>query len=411
MLRVLTEGLDRVCSVQQMASQIKKNNSLETMGDSSWRSSRPATLLAAGLLVFGQSMAFADDDTAAIHEQRAPAATAYEDAYERYKTHADNGAWSAAEAAARLALELGRQRFGVEHKNTAALTYNLGTTLQRQNQYADAKKVLKEALKLYEANYGKKSSELVILLMDLGEVTAKWGDPSVQKHYFNRALRLLQAEYGKRSETYAKAQVRAGVSILHGSQSKSAGPYLTQGYKSLLDLHGRQHPLTGEAAFFLGKYKMSAGRYAAAEPYLLSAIDGLANPDKPSNQYELTAHAFLVKVYEELDQSEKATQHCLAIGRTTPWSEDQDYLPVYKRAPRYPFSAIEARRSGYVVVRFDVDESGFVSEPLVVESTHSVFEKSAIKAAANFRYAPRFADGKPVATRGVLHKITFKFVD
>ena len=33
-----------------------------------------------------------------------------------------------------------------------------------------------------------------------------------------------------------------------------------------------------------------------------------------------------------------ATEHCLAIGRTTPWGGTADYQPLFKRPPTYPRS-------------------------------------------------------------------------
>lgn len=157
---------------------------------------------------------------------------------------------------------------------------------------------------------------------------------------------------------------------------------------------------------------MAAGKYAEAEPLLLEALATYADPGRPSNEMELTTHAFLVTVYQERNEPELATRHCEAIGRMTPVSDTQNYFPLFKKIPRYPATAQWMGKSGWVILRFTVDEEGIVRDPEVVESNSGdVFVNAAIEAASQFRYAPRFVDGRPVATPGVRHKITFELAD
>jgi outer membrane biosynthesis protein TonB len=99
-------------------------------------------------------------------------------------------------------------------------------------------------------------------------------------------------------------------------------------------------------------------------------------------------------------------------------------------APRYPSVMLNSGQEGYVVFSFTVDEEGYVREPEVIEesdfrymsgrrtgSSMSVpardrsFRVAAQEAVERFRYAPRFEDGKPVATAGVKTRITFKLED
>ena len=82
----------------------------------------------------------------------------------------------------------------------------------------------------------------------------------------------------------------------------------------------------------------------------------------------LMAHANLVDAYERLGESERATEHCLAIGRTTPWGGTADYQPLFKRPPTYPRAAQVRGLEGYVLLEFTVDRMGFVRDPSVVDS-------------------------------------------
>ena len=153
---------------------------------------------------------------------------------------------------------------------------------------------------------------------------------------------------------------------------------------------------------------MSRGNYKSAQPLLLAALQSFEDPDRPDSHVEMTTHAFLITAYQETDQSEKANQHCVAIGRMTPQDSDQDYLPLYRRAPRYPQTPLMNGWEGYVDIQFTVDDVGIIREPTVVYATRNGFVDAALDAVSNFRYGPRFVDGRAVATEGVKTRISFQ---
>lgn len=92
-------------------------------------------------------------------------------------------------------------------------------------------------------------------------------------------------------------------------------------------------------------------------------------------------------------------------------ASDGDYLPIVKVAPIYPRRAQERGLSGYVIVEFTVTRLGTVVDVKVIETTNSVFNRAAVKAAAKFKYKPKVVDGEPIDVAGVLHKITFEMED
>ena len=89
-------------------------------------------------------------------------------------------------------------------------------------------------------------------------------------------------------------------------------------------------------------------------------------------------------------------------------ASDGDYLPIVKVAPVYPRRAAERGIEGYVILEFTVTKNGTVTDIVVVETTSSLFNRAAIKAASKFKYKPKVVDGQPVDVAGVLHKITFE---
>ncbi len=102
----------------------------------------------------------------------------------------------------------------------------------------------------------------------------------------------------------------------------------------------------------------------------------------------------------------------VSVGGTGGFAaSDGDYLPIVKVAPIYPRRAQERGLSGYVIVEFTVTKAGTVVDAKVIESTNSVFNRAAIKAALKFKYKPKVVDGQPIDVAGVLHKITFEMED
>ena len=92
-------------------------------------------------------------------------------------------------------------------------------------------------------------------------------------------------------------------------------------------------------------------------------------------------------------------------------ASDGDYLPIVKVAPIYPRRAQSRGIEGYVIVEFTVTKTGAVRDPVIIESTSTLFERAALKAALKFKYKPRVVDGEAIEVAGVRNKITFQLED
>lgn len=85
-----------------------------------------------------------------------------------------------------------------------------------------------------------------------------------------------------------------------------------------------------------------------------------------------------------------------------------EYIPTYKQAPVYPPEASSRSAEGEVVVRYTVTAAGRTKDLVVVESTDTVFEQSALDSVANYRYLPRVMRGVPVDVPGVQVRILYR---
>jgi len=90
----------------------------------------------------------------------------------------------------------------------------------------------------------------------------------------------------------------------------------------------------------------------------------------------------------------------------------QEFFSIHQQPPVYPQAALRRGSEGYVLLEFNVDESGFVREPRIIEMQgHPNFEEAALSAITKFRYLPRMIDGEPIMVTGVQIKITFEITD
>jgi protein TonB len=88
-----------------------------------------------------------------------------------------------------------------------------------------------------------------------------------------------------------------------------------------------------------------------------------------------------------------------------------DYLPIVRVAPIYPSRALSRGMEGFVDMSFTVTTTGTVRDPIVLQSTSSLFERAATRAVLKFKYKPRVVDGIPVDVSGVKTRITFQLED
>ncbi len=268
-----------------------------------------------------------------------------------------------------------------------------------------AHNILGDALKIYETEYGEKSTEVIQPLMILGGASIKLGKTRKANYFYGRALSIAQKNLNEAHQAVLLRE--AGSALLQFGRSTEAEKYLKQAHKMSLKAFGENDFRTALAAISMARYHMADKKPESAETLLKQALSVV---EKNSNyrNHQMAVLSLLVESYESRGRREEATPYCQAIGAIAPWSNTQDYLPIFKKAPVYPKKAVRANSEGYVIVEYTVDEYGFVRNPEIVEATgHKSFLLASIQTAEAFRYAPAYVNGKPVATEGVRNKFTF----
>lgn len=316
-------------------------------------------------------------------------------AYQAYREAMAGGRYDAALEPAAKVRELGETLYADDLSGMATLVFNHGFVLGKLKRHDEAYPILKEARKLMRAAFGNGAKEMLNVEMAL----LASAPPSGVRHYMEEALELAGMHHGGNSKLTADIKLQ-GALRLWGKDAISLLEEASAGYQAAGDANAH-----AVAQFWIGKKHFVRRDYAKVPKPLNAAIEAL--PER--HQLALMARAHLVEVYEGLGQSDRATEHCLAIGRTRPWTGNADYKPLFKRPPEYPRSALTRDAEGMVLLEFTVDEMGFVRDPKVVDSKGlKAFHEPALEAARGFRYAPRFVDGKAVAVSEVRNRIIFE---
>jgi protein TonB len=126
-------------------------------------------------------------------------------------------------------------------------------------------------------------------------------------------------------------------------------------------------------------------------------------PELPQPEFDNPDPAF-----DALNITPPSTGAGVDVGFGGLSASDGEYLPIVKVAPQYPRRALQRGIEGFVLLEFTVTKQGSVKNPKVIESQPPrIFDRSAIKAAAKFKYKPRVVDGEPIEVPGVRNRITF----
>ncbi|MFX4227475.1 MAG: TonB family protein [Porticoccaceae bacterium] len=126
-------------------------------------------------------------------------------------------------------------------------------------------------------------------------------------------------------------------------------------------------------------------------------------PDIPKQDIDVEASM------DSLDLSATRVQANVDISLGGGFS-DGDIIPLVAIQPDYPRRALERGIEGYVVVSFTITTQGTTRDVQVIESTSSIFDRSAVRAAERLKYKPRIIDGNPVEVDH-FYKFTFELAE
>ena len=76
--------------------------------------------------------------------------------------------------------------------------------------------------------------------------------------------------------------------------------------------------------------------------------------------------------------------------------------------PQYPPQAARQNLEGWVQVRFTISTAGSIKDAVVVKSSHSLFERSALTAVNKWKYQPQLRGGEATEAPGQQVVVRFR---
>ncbi|MEZ9139351.1 MULTISPECIES: TonB family protein [unclassified Shewanella] len=313
-------------------------------------------------------------------------------AYQAYNQAVTAGDKQQTVLSAQQAFDLGKKLYGKDSIDTANLSFNLAIALAENKQDSESQPYFDLTLDLYKSHYGDESIEIIDPLLTYADKTK---DIKLAKSLLSEARDIAQDS--DKPILYAHTLSASFTKLINSKYDKpSVRRYILKAKQIYSENLPNDAAVLVNARYDSAAVYFADKKYDKAEAELLEVINQYERLEY-SHPYELASHAKLVSLYSQRDEPEQATEHCIAIGSMKPWSPDQQQTPIYRVNPKFPQSKAKRRTEGMVQLSFTVDEQGFVINPEILKSKGGkAFETESIKVLKEWRYAPKFVDGKPV---------------
>lgn len=88
--------------------------------------------------------------------------------------------------------------------------------------------------------------------------------------------------------------------------------------------------------------------------------------------------------------------------------DNRSALPLFQAQPNYPINAASQGIEGWVLLQYDVDTSGTLSNINVLDAQpRRTFDKEAVAALKKWKFRPAMDNGQPISVKGQTVKIEF----
>jgi TonB family protein len=308
------------------------------------------------------------------------------------------------------ALIIGRRSNGLFDPSQQGMLRQLASSLTHEGRIEDAEKQILYLMRIGEQAYGKRDPRMAPVLCLVGNWYVDTGNFQMGRDRFREAMALVERKLGKNDPALVEPLRSLGRSYMQEIY------FMTQGYTPLqerapLDFQG------AEPKAINPKYISSDGEKALERALALL----VARPD--TTPMQLTETLIQLGDWFQLKhQPEKALTHyrraaSIVASMNSPSPEAaaalsfpvRIYYPLPPLAMRNRQLSPEQIDEKYVSVEFTVTGKGDVQDAKVIEQNGTSRQASeALEAIRASRFRPKFVNGEPVDTLGVVNREVFK---
>lgn len=353
--------------------------------------------------------------------------------YRAYKAALDKDDDLSAKKNALKAWEAAEEHLG-DHKATGdlAMNYaNISPATKEKSRYKNYEKRVKafrrgiELSSFYGEEAGTTEVERLIALADL-ELTVSWYrfsafgskgssnkrsgklnamvkiEKAIEKHNLQKStfdgdLQVLFARYYQLNDNPRKA-IEFGEKAIDIYANRTDGYFTKYAYFIHIFKGNSHYDLASKTGDIEEKIK------AALEyQIVMQNLEGRLSANHP---FITTAFGSWMKARSDIeDAGMLETAEAAGLCECWPYEDYKDKAIPLKRVP--PNMPSSARRSGHVYVKFDVNDAGKPENIVVISSSRSMFEKSAINSVKRWKYSKLQPDADPNNRKNISTKITY----
>jgi len=227
----------------------------------------------------------------------------------------NSGDFAEAEARANHAVEIARERLGLDHLVWATCANTLGFIFDARGKYADAERIYRETLALRTRALGPETIDTAQSLNNLGTVCDKLNKRAEAQEFYRRALHIRQKIEGPESLEVARILSNLAALAFHSGRPVEA----IELYQRVLTIRRKQlgkHPLVATTLSSLAVALGNVGRIDEAESLLLQTLDirrtlqGERHPDVATS---LNGLGGIATMRREFPAAEKYLKEALSI--------------------------------------------------------------------------------------------------
>jgi TonB family protein len=308
------------------------------------------------------------------------------------------------------ALLIGRRSYGLFDPSQQGMLRQLASSLTHEGRIEDAEKQILYLQRIGEQAYGKRDPRMAPVLCLIGNWYVDTGNFQLGRDRFREAMALVERKLGKNDPALVEPLRSLGRSYVQEIF------FMTQGFVSLQE----RVPLEFQGAepkAINPKYISSDGEKALERA--LALLD--ARPDTTPTLLTETliqlGDWFQLKHQPEraLTYYRRAASVVASMSSPSPEAASALSFPVRIYYPLPPLAMRNRQLSPeqidekYVSVEFTVTGTGDVQDAKVIEQSGTSRQASeALEAIRASRFRPKFVNGEPVVTQGVVNREVFK---
>ena len=307
-------------------------------------------------------------------------------------------------------LIIGRRSYGLFDPSQQGMLRQLASSLTHEGRLEEAQKQILYLRRIGEQAYGKRDPRMAPVLCMVGNWYVDTGNFQLGRDRFRDAVALVERKLGKNDPALVEPLRSLGRSYVQEIY------FITQGYTQLQDRASLDFQSV-EAKAINPKYLSSDGEKALERA--LALLD--ARPD-PTPMLLTETLLQLGDWFQVKHQPEKALVYYrraagVVASMNSPSPEAaaalsfpvRIYYPLPPLAMRNRQLSPEQIDEKYVSVEFTVTDTGDVQDAKVIEQSGTSRQASeALEAIRASRFRPKFVNGEPVDTQGVVNREVFK---